>query len=180
MPYADSAKVIEKMWSLLSDEETKLYAVLDGARNDAIYPTIMQSDCAFECLYLGELEEDVAQSAPYLIQLDRDKEFTHWLFREGWGDSWGIFIQAAMQFKDLKRHLRKFLMVYDPNHKPLYFRYYDPRVLRIYLPTCNAGELGIVFGQINGYVLEDQNPDTLLRFSNNSGTLATDTIGLLK
>jgi Domain of unknown function (DUF4123) len=180
MPFANPDKVIDKMWPLQSDEDTKLYAVLDGARNDAIYPGITQSDCEFECLYLGELEEDVAQSAPYLIQLDRDKEFTHWLVREGWGDSWGIFIQATIPFKDLKRHLRKFLMVYDPNHKPLYFRYYDPRVLRIYLPTCNAQELGIVFGQIKGYVLEDQNSDTLLRFANNSGTLATDMIGVLK
>ena len=180
MPYANPDKVIDKMWSLQPDEETRFYGVLDGARNEAIYPAVLQSDCEFECLYLGELEEDVAQSAPYLIHLDRDKEFTHWLFREGWGDSWGIFIQAAMPFKELKRHLRKFLMVYDPNHKPLYFRYYDPRVMRIYLPTCNAEELGIVFGNIESYLLEDQNPDTLLRFANNSGTLAMDTIGLLK
>jgi hypothetical protein len=34
-------------------------------------------------------------------------------------------------------------------HKPcLLFRYYDPRVLRVYLPSCRPSELETVFGPV--------------------------------
>jgi hypothetical protein len=56
-------------------------------------------------------------------------------------------------------------MVYDPDNKLIYFRYYDPRVLRVYLPTCNAEEIKIVFGPIGSYITEDENSSELLRFS---------------
>ena len=52
--------------------------------------------------------------------------------------------------EELRRHFRKFLKVEDPKGKSLIFRYYDPRVLRVYLPTCNAMELQTVFGPVNG------------------------------
>ena len=61
-------------------------------------------------------------------------------------------------------HLRTFLKVYGPDLKPLYFRYYDPRVLRVYLPTCNDQELQTVFGPVLRYLLEDEDPATLLKF----------------
>ena len=180
MAYPHADKLIEKLWPSNTAGDTSLYAILDGARNDDIYPAVMESQCEFECLYMGELEPDVAESAPYLIKLERDKPFTEWLLKEGWGDSWGIYVQTNLGMRELRRHFRKFLMVYDPEHKPLYFRYYDPRVLRIYLPTCNAEELDIVFGQIKNYILEDQNPEVLLRFANNSGTLAIETTGVTR
>jgi len=58
------------------------------------------------------------------------------------------------------------------------FRYYDPRVLRIYLPTCNAGELSTIFGPITGYIVEDADPWTLLRFSLDSGSLSKEQFDL--
>ena len=45
-----------------------------------------------------------------------------------------------------------------------YFRYYDPRVLRVYLPTCNARELQTVFGPVLRYLVEDEKPTGLWTF----------------
>ncbi len=53
----------------------------------------------------------------------------------------------------------------------LYFRYYDPRVMRVYLPTCNAQELAAMFGPIQFYVLEGEKPEEMLRFAVRAGTL---------
>jgi uncharacterized protein DUF4123 len=62
-------------------------------------------------------------------------------------------------------------MVYDPDVNPVYFRYYDPRVLRVFLPTCNTQELAAVFGPVKSFVLEDDDPNTMLILSHSSGTL---------
>ena len=54
------------------------------------------------------------------------------------------------------------------------FRFYDPRVMRMYLPTCTAEELAIVFGPVGAYLLEGQDPKALLRLSLQKGVLRKD------
>ena len=62
-------------------------------------------------------------------------------------------------------------MTHDSEGKKLYFRYYDPRVLREYLPTCNEEELAAFFGPVVSYMMEDKDPMTLLDFRFVSGGL---------
>lgn len=158
----DTDGLIQELWKASSQRDSLLYAILDGARDPRIYASVLTSGCEHECLYTGELEADLRQTAPYLLRIDRDKPYLRQLIERGWGDNWGIFLRSTAPFKALRRHLRGFLMVYDPNIRPLYFRYYDPRVLRMYLPTCNAQELATVFGPIECFLLEDQTADALL------------------
>jgi hypothetical protein len=44
------------------------------------------------------------------------------------------------------------------------FRYYDPRVLRVYLPTCVTVELRTVFGPIECFWMEGESPEKMLEF----------------
>jgi len=46
------------------------------------------------------------------------------------------------------------LVVKDERGNRLVFRYYDPRVLRVYLPTCSPSELRTVFGPIECFWAE--------------------------
>ena len=64
----------------------------------------------------------------------------------------------------MRRHLRHFLEVQLPDGKQVYFRFYDPRVLRVFLPTCTADEINQFFGPIKQYLMEDEKPDKLLQF----------------
>ena len=178
MPTAHSEKIIHYLWSLPHNTATHLYVVLDGARNQGIYPAVLQSGCPYECLYAGALDPELAEVAPYLVQLTRDTPFVEWLVRHGWGDSWGIFIQSEASLRDMKRHFKKFAMVYDEDVTPIYFRYYDPRVLRLYLPTCDAEDLAIVFGPVTRYLFEDQDSGKLLQFSNAAGGLEQQAIAV--
>ena len=163
MPFAQPAVVIQQLWQPLPGEQDwKVFAVLDGARDERIYPRVIESALEHCCLYRGELEPDLAAAAPYLVQLEPDAPFTEWMMAQGWGDSWGIFAKAAASLPELRRHFRRFLMVYDPNGKPLYFRYYDPRVLRVYLPTCTVDELHTIFGPVRRYCLEDEDCNRML------------------
>jgi hypothetical protein len=149
-----------------------MHAILDGARSPLIYESLLKGAVEATCLYRGELSPPLAAAAPYLVKLDRHASFTDRLIRDGWGKSWGIFLSASTALPVLRRHFRKFLIVYDENAKSLYFRYYDPRVLRTYLPTCNAAELKQVFGPVEWYMTETEDGSGVLRFMLGEGAVA--------
>jgi hypothetical protein len=90
-----------------------------------------------------------------------------------WNNSWGVFVKCGAQLEVLRRHLRTLLLVRDESGNNLMFRYYDPRILRIYLPTCRVGELETVFGPIERFLMEDETSDTLLDFSFDRKQLVT-------
>jgi hypothetical protein len=147
------------------DGETHTYAILDGASiPDLLDKLYADPRPEFVCLYRGELEPDMAEVAPYLVRLKPDEPFAKWVTAEGWGRHWGIFALSKADLKTVRKHFRTFLMVKDPDGKKLYFRYYDPRVFRVYLPTCNKAETATVFGPVGHYIFEDENPGKLLRF----------------
>jgi hypothetical protein len=56
----------------------------------------------------------------------------------------------------LYKHLRKFLIVQSEEGKEMYFRYYDPRVLRVFLPTCEPAQLKEFFGPIEAFLAENE------------------------
>jgi hypothetical protein len=55
----------------------------------------------------------------------------------------GIFASAREDIEGLRRQLRRLLRVQTEEGKTLLFRFYDPRVLRLYLPSA---EIATVFG----------------------------------
>jgi hypothetical protein len=126
----------------------KTWAVLDCARDERVYGAMLQSSNDRSCLFAGALHPELAVSAPYVIALDPDDRLTAALVNRGWGNAWGIFLRSNATLAELRRHLRTFLRVRSPDGSFLLFRYYDPRVLRLYLPTCVPNELEAVFGNV--------------------------------
>jgi hypothetical protein len=161
-PHPD--RIVAELWPPRRPERETVFAVLDGARDERIAPAVQKAGLEHACLYRGELAQTLSDVAPYLVALEPRHEFTRWLLTHGWGQSWGIFAVSQAPLADLRRHFRKFLMVYDETGKPLYFRFYDPRVLRIFLPTCDADQLQSLFGPILRYVTEDEDGTGLLIF----------------
>ncbi len=159
-----------------------MYALLDGARDEQIYAGLMRSGREDErcCLYRGTLDPALAQVAPYLVRLHPLAPLTDWLLVRGWGASWGIFVESSASLRELQRHFRRFLMVYDEDGKPLYFRYYDPRVLRTYLPICQSDELAIVFGPVTHYLMEGESPSLLVEYTLTQGQCDERIISLIE
>jgi hypothetical protein len=148
-----------------------VYAVLDGAAIPDLLLSFHQHQPEYICLYRGQLKPDMETVAPYVVHLQRGTAFANWVLQKGWGEHWGVFAVAEANLVAMRKHFRKFLTVHNSAGKPLLFRYYDPRVLRVYLPTCNEEELREMFGPIDGYLLEDETPNTLLRFRFVAGAL---------
>lgn len=151
--------------------ERRSYALLDAARDPRIYPSLLGADCNWACLYRGDAAARMAEVAPYVVELDRDSRFTQWLFREGWGESWGVFVRTGTTLELLRNHFRRFVMAKLPDGRSVYFRFYDPRVLRAYLPTCTEEELKAIFGPVERYAMEDGDGQTLLTFEQSDGIL---------
>ena len=158
----NTADIIKKQ--LFREDGAHVYAVLDGASIENLLPMLYKHEPENVCLYQGDLEPDMAEVAPYLVKLEREAKFTDWLLEIGWGNHYGIFAVAFSDLKQTRQHFRKFLTVYDSNGKPLLFRYYDPRVLRIFLPTCNTQELEQFFGKLDFLFLESEDVKLALKY----------------
>ena len=154
---------------LFAERKANVYAIVDGAAVDELLDRLYAWEPEFECLYRGELPPDIAEVAPYLVRLDCKSAFTDWLLANGWGNHWGIFAVSRADLAEMRRHLRRLLTVHDEQGKPMLFRFYDPRVLRVFLPTCNAKELEEMFGPVMAYVVEGEEAQELLRFQVTGG-----------
>lgn len=155
---------MEALWSPDLPSRSKVWTILDGAADKRIYGEILATSLEKCCLYAGDLPWQLEIVAPYLVELDQDDDLTRFILTKGWGKSWGIFLRTEAGIKTLRKHLRGFLRVQDPRGKYMLFRYYDPRVLRAYLPTCLPSELRTVFGPINCFLLESENTEQLVEF----------------
>jgi hypothetical protein len=166
-------KIYRRLWSPLAPG-SRVYAIVDGARNEKVYPAVKDCVLNYKCLYIGNLPAELQQVAPYLVQLEKEDYFTANLVLNGWEDHWGIYFSASAQIENLHHHLRRFLTVVDETGKQLVFRYYDPRVLRVFLPTCNSSELNEMFGPVEEFIVPGQESSTLLRFRLEDGGLVQE------
>jgi len=155
-----------------------LWMIVDGARDPRIYPSLANSALEYCCLYAGQLPPPLVRVAPYLVQLDFGSRHTLALLERAWGNSWGVFFRWHETMQRVRRHLRQFLRVRGPGGNFLVFRYYDPRVLRLYLPTCDDEELRTLFGPIRAWYMEDQDPARVLDCRRDAAGLSVRSIPL--
>jgi hypothetical protein len=101
---------------------------------------------------------------PHLVEFRRGTSFYRWWF-EQWGHSIGVLIEAPLSLADLRRHFRTLLIVDDRKKKHYYFRFYDPRVLRVFLPACPPEEAQHFFGPIQAFYCEADGGTELPRFT---------------
>lgn len=159
--------------SLFQESGAGVYAVVDGASVEGLLDQLAVHQAEFECLYRGELTPDVAEVAPYLVRLEESSAFTDWLLENGWGNHWCIFALCEQDLAAVRRHCRRLLTVHGPEGRPMLFRFYDPRVLRSYLPLCDETETKTMFGPVAAYIQEGDTPDQLIRFELDGGALVT-------
>ena len=146
--------------------QSYVYAVLDAARDRQIYPRLRRLAATelIASLYQGRAATEYAVAAPYLICLgDTDRVFD-WLWNEGWGNSWGVYVWSLVAPDALRAHLRRLTFVRREDGARMLFRFYDPRVLAPFLPTCDAAQLREMFGPIQRYMMEYRDGEEILTY----------------
>ncbi len=120
----------------LRGEQQQLYAVLDAACARYVRILLHESVEHYQSLYEGLQGEALAEVAPHLVRLHSPAHSTllEKLVTYGWGNRWGIFLTSSLRFSEVRRHLRRFLIVNRHGSKRrLYFRFYDPVALSVFM-----------------------------------------------
>lgn len=134
---------------ILSDRAAtkELFAIVDGAACEGLLQLLEGNEDDFRCLYRGELDDDLRNAAPYLVRLEPATPLARAILENTWGGNSAIFpvAQRGAEIEDVMHHFRKLAKVRGPRGEAWLFRYYDPRVLRVFLPTCDAAQTAAFF-----------------------------------
>lgn len=152
------------------------YAVVDGASMEDLLDHLDGLQPEHVCLYRGELKPGVEVVAPYLVRLEPNSPFLGWLLDCGWGHHFGVFVLTDQPMGPLRLQLRRHLRVTMEDGSTKLFRYYDPRVLRVFLPTLLPGELPAFFGPISQFLCEGKSADAVESFRLRDHCLLHETI----
>jgi len=152
----------DRALTLLRREHPTLFAVVDASRGARPLHLLRESIDPFRSLYDGVKGEALAHCAPYLVALRPDSGLLDRLVREGWRRRWAIFVSCPRPFKDVRRHLRRFLLVEDDaTGKKYYFRFYDPKTLRAFVPSCAPRQREDFFGEVAAFIAEGARGEVL-------------------
>ena len=154
-----------------------LYAVVDCARDPRIHDLV--HDALFPmCLFRTEVVSPLGRAAPYLVPVEHAERLIAAWRSHGLGQSWGLFLTSSQEQARVRQRLRTFNEAKLPDGRVVLFRWWDPRVFRVYLPTCNADDLETLFAGIDSYVCETDDGAGFTIYCARDGALAIERVDL--
>ncbi|NUQ76628.1 MAG: DUF4123 domain-containing protein [Polyangiaceae bacterium] len=138
--------------ALLDQAAEPLFALIDAARDkenkknkNSVLQFVSEAGSEAVSLYSGRRAERLASVAPYLVRITgRISRF----LSDCWGNTSGVIVASAAPIRELRAHFKRLLIVETENLDTVYFRFYDPRVLRIFLPSCSPAQARRFFGPV--------------------------------
>lgn len=137
-----------------AEPRTRVFALVDPARDPRIGARLLEPGVRARCLYGDDVPPVLAAVSPHLVPIAPDSQFGAWLASAGRTRAWSVLVQSEVGRDDLAIHFASLIRALDPDGVSLLFRFYDPRVLRVYLPTCTPDELEQVFGPAQAFLIE--------------------------
>lgn len=114
------------------------YAVLDEAKITGLPDMLEVADMASRCLFRGSAYHELADVAPWLVQLKSGDGLARKLFTAAdppqglWNLEAAVFFRSPITFDRLWAHLRRFTRLRDDDGSWFYFRFWEPEVLRCF------------------------------------------------
>ena len=145
-----------------------LFLMVNAGADDAIPAILAMGDVdpVKHCLWRGEPASLPPTWAPYLVQTTADSQLLNALLDRGWGKNWLSVFTASAGLDELLEHFGKFLKVQMEQTGNIYFRFYDPQVLREFLPTGNPAEIAMFFGPVREWIFESEAKSAFLQATN--------------
>ncbi len=176
MPVTASTIVTALRENLRTTGGKRLYGVVDAAQCvDLAYEANILYGREIRNLFLPEVQKQLWDVAPYLVPIDPDSGYlSNWARR--WGSNAGILLVSGDDENALCAHLRTIFVVEDEEGQEYFFRFYDPRVLRTFLPTCSPEQLEELFGPIEKFIVEDDQDEAMLQFRVTNAKLTVESV----
>jgi hypothetical protein len=143
-----------------------VFSILDGASIDGLPQKLSSSGVSHACLFGGVLDPELEAVMPFLLEMSATAALAQDIVKTGWMANWGVFMAApkSVTFRDMRQHFRPHLRVRGPMGQMMFFRYYDPRVLRSVLPTFDASQRAAFFGPVDTFFVAAGVADRMIRF----------------
>lgn len=160
-------------------EPVRSYLLLDAAASPEIATYAEAFPEPARCLFDGAAYDDLAEVAPWLIQIEPFGDVLDWYLDKGWGQNWGVFVQTALPLARLKTRLKSHLFVSSEQDGKMFFKFYRPRSLRDYLPAFEPEQLKNFFFKLETYVIEGTEVNEAIRLACDAeGALSRDLVDL--
>ncbi|MBT3144146.1 DUF4123 domain-containing protein [Neptunomonas phycophila] len=129
--------------SVAAQTKAPLWAIIDGVNWPEIQHELEAHDPPHACLY-STLDEENRAMAPWLVKLDPDNPVTERFKEQDQINHSGIVFSSNQPIKALREHFRLFTMLWTPadDKSPIYYRFYDPRVLLDSLHILDDWKIG--------------------------------------
>ena len=124
--------------AVLGGPWTYSYALVDAASHQSLVSRLDGRALLSSCLFEGAAAEQVAETAPWLVEIGQDDRLTRNLFTAVSGGAMPdaarcLFMRSDQPLRDVRRNLRKMTQVRDERERWLFFRFWDPLFARYLL-----------------------------------------------
>ena len=149
----------------------RLYGVVDAAKDKELaFAAPKRFGQTIHWLFAEGSGAHMLDVAPYLVPIGYRSRYPY----EGSGylDLWarrlgtnaGILLITMADPKSLLDHLHELFRATDEDDHRYFFRFYDPRVLRAFIPACTAAEVKEFFGPVRHFLVETESPGHMVSF----------------
>lgn len=149
MATAPSFSYAQLKAALFARDRGRVHAVIDGRAVPGLPSRLQEADTGgWDCLERGALSAEAASRAAYIAELRAEAPFTDWLLAEATATfpGWGVAMASLQPLLAMREHCRGLDDVVLPEGERRTWRWYDPELLALLLPTFSPSQLDELFG----------------------------------
>ena len=135
--------------ALFAREGGRVHAVIDGRVVPELPQRLADADTmGWDCLERGALSPQAQRIAAYLVELREPSPFTDWLLAEATAafPGWGLAMPGTQPLLAMREHCRGLDDVLMPDGERRPWRWFDPDLLGVLLPSFSPPQLDELFG----------------------------------
>lgn len=148
VPKRPVRRIAHTTWAKVMRADS-LWALVDGVAWPGLPAFLATTDAEHECLYTST-HPDTLAAAPWFVRVTDAAPFIDAWHARAVDSHCGILFTSDASQSELRAHFRRFTMTHIPTkpEAPVYFRFYDPRVMIDLANACTARTLEKFFAPL--------------------------------
>lgn len=159
------------LWAL---DGGRVHAILDGRVLPDLPARLAQSQAEWDCLRRGALSPAQAAQAAYIVELRLGSPLLRWLIGEATTafPGWGVLMRSTRPLLAMRELARDLMEARLPGGERRLWRWWDPELLALFLPSCSHEQRDRVFAA--GQAIVSLSPTAWVWWAQANGLLQCD------